>query len=466
MAARAGTGNRTFSSRLVFVVVVLCAHPVFFFAQPPHVAQKIDTYLEPYVQTGNFSGAVLVRQHGRTVFQKAYGFADRERQIRNTKATRFHVASVSMQFTAAALLRLVDEGAISLDTHVAEFAPGVVGGDKITIRDLLVERSGIPDINELTDYGDILQHHQTPATLVSKIEGRPLLFEPGSKFLHEEHSAYNLLALIAEKKTGVPFSGAVDRLVFRRAKLSSSGVDDDSMGSAANMANGYEPEGVKGLKRSTAIHWSAKTGNASVYATVGDEAKLVDALFLGQLLSKSAREALLDTSPRIGYGWFRGESKRFNETAYYMNGRAPGFASFVMYLPKEQTTVVVFSNIYSSATTGIGNDIAAIALGLKYAPFQAASQASKGEIKLCGGSFRFGTDFYQPNAMVTLVVNGPELSLRWPSADISALIPVGRDHFVDRAYWEEVEIERGPTGCPSALVYGHFRGNAADNPAQ
>ena len=238
------------------------------------------------------------------------------------------------------------------------------------------------------------------------------------------------------------------------------------MGSAANMANGYEPEGVKGLKRSTAIHWSAKTGNASVYATVGDEAKLVDALFLGQLLSKSAREALLDTSPRIGYGWFRGESKRFNETAYYMNGRAPGFASFVMYLPKEQTTVVVFSNIYSSATTGIGNDIAAIALGLKYAPFQAASQASKGEIKLCGGSFRFGTDFYQPNAMVTLVVNGPELSLRWPSADISALIPVGRDHFVDRAYWEEVEIERGPTGCPSALVYGHFRGNAADNPAQ
>ena len=83
--------------------------------------------------------------------------------------------------------------------------PGIAGGEKITVRDLLVERSGLADINDLPDYSEILQHHQTPESLVARIKDRPLLFEPGSKFLHEEHSAYNLLALIVEKKTGIFF---------------------------------------------------------------------------------------------------------------------------------------------------------------------------------------------------------------------------------------------------------------------
>jgi Beta-lactamase len=83
----------------------------------------------------------------------------------------------------------------------------------ITIRDLLTERSGLPDINALPNYDEILQRHQTPSSLIAEIKGRPLLFEPGSNFLHEEHSAYNLLALIVEKKTGLPFAAAVRRLV-------------------------------------------------------------------------------------------------------------------------------------------------------------------------------------------------------------------------------------------------------------
>jgi CubicO group peptidase (beta-lactamase class C family) len=113
----------------------------------------------------------------------------------------------------------------------------------------------------------------------TRIEGRPLLFEPGSKFQHEEHSAYNLLALIVEKKTGLPFATAVDRLVFRPMGLSASGVDDDSMTHASHMAAGYEPEGTYGLRRANAIHWPAKTGNASVYTTADDKARRVDALF-------------------------------------------------------------------------------------------------------------------------------------------------------------------------------------------
>jgi CubicO group peptidase (beta-lactamase class C family) len=432
-------------------------------AQSNSEATAIDAYVQPYAQTENFSGVVLVEKSGRVIFEKAYGFADREKRLRNTPETRFHIASVSMQFTAGAILRLVDQGSVTLDEHASDFVQGVEGADKITIRDLLTERSGLPDINALPDYDDVvLQQHQTPLTLVKAIEGKPLLFEPGSKFLHEEHSAYNLLALIVEKKTGLPFEAALDKLVFRPVGLTASGADDDSATNDKYMAKGYEPEGAYDLKPAKAIHWSAKTGNASVYTTASDEARWVQALFNGHALSAASRDAALDTSLRVGYGWFKGELKRFGKTAYYMNGRSPGFSSFVLYLPDTQTTVVLLGNVYSSATTPMGYDIAALSLGLPYEKLNFMDRApSAAELKACTGTFQFGPDFYQANAKVTLIVNDRELSLRWPSGDLSALLPVEPDRFVDRLYWQDVRIERDPAGKAVALVYDRFRGTAS-----
>lgn len=173
------------------------------------------------MESGNFSGLVLAKEDGKVLFLNGYGFADREKKVPNTFVTRFHIASLSMQFTAA-VLPLVDKGKLSLETPAREFAPGIRGAEKITVRDLLTERSGLPE------YNDMLQQHQTPASLVSKMNGKELLFEPGTKFLHEEHSAYNLLALIVEKKTGFPFAAAVERLVLKRAGLRASRADDDS----------------------------------------------------------------------------------------------------------------------------------------------------------------------------------------------------------------------------------------------
>jgi CubicO group peptidase (beta-lactamase class C family) len=451
---------------LAFVAVIaFCAGGSM--AQINPTATAIDAYLQPYVQSGNFAGDVLVEKNGKVVFEKAYGFADREHHIRNTAGMRFHIASISMQFTAACVLRLVDTGSVSLSDHVGDFAPGIPGADKITIRDLLTERSGLPDINGLPNYDELLQHHQTPASLIAAIEGRPLLFEPGSKFLHEEHSAYNFLALIVEKKTGLAFAAAVERLVFQPLGLAASGVDDDSMAHAVHMASGYQPEGLKGLKPATAIHWSGKTGNASVYTTAGDEARWVNALFNGRALSATSREAVLSSPMGIGYGWFKSDNKRFGQTVYNMSGRAPGFASFVLHLQDAQTTIVVLSNIYSSSTSPIGYDIAAISLGLPFEPLHFRAPApGPAELKTCTGTFQFGPDFYQANAKIALIASGGELSMRWPSGDASGLLPLGRDRFVDRAYWEPVRIERDASGKPVALVYDRYRGTVStSNPS-
>jgi len=302
--------------RPIAIVFAISFCTIRCFAQSdPTRSADIDRYLQAYVHSANFAGTVLVSKSGKVVFKRAYGFADREKHIRNTTETRFHIASVSMQFTAAAVLRLADGGSISLDEHVGSLVPEVQGADKIAIRDLLTQRSGLPDVNGLPDYDEVLQYHQTPSSLIAKIAGRPLLFEPGAKSLHEEHSAYNLLALIVEKRSAVPFAAAVERLVFRPIGLSASGVDDDSLSNATHMAKGYEPQGTYGLKPARTIHWSAKTGNGSAYTTIGDAARWVDALFLSGFLSPASRNLVLDTSTRVGYGWFRGKNRRFSEIA-------------------------------------------------------------------------------------------------------------------------------------------------------
>ncbi|MBK5187509.1 MAG: beta-lactamase family protein [Gemmatimonadaceae bacterium] len=431
--------------------------------QRAELAQAIDAYIAPYVETNNFSGQLLVMRGGTAVYERELSWANRAAGARMTRETELHIASISMQFTAAAIMRLVDRHALTLDTRVSDLVPNVRGGDAITIRNLLEQRSGLSDINSRADYAEILARHQTPTSLVAVVADDTLLFPTGTRYLHEEHSAYNLLALIIEKKSGLPFAEAMQTLVFRPTGMAHSGADDDGSARGRSLAQGYDPKGVYGLDTTTPIHWSAKSGNASVYSTAGDEARWVRQLFHGTFLSAGSHALIADSGGvPVGYGWFRRQNMRFGELAFSMNGRAPGFASCVMYLPREDLTVVAFSNIYSSATTDIGNDVAAIVLGLPYTPLALGAHAlSPDSLGLDGATFTFPHDFYQPDATVGFRVTNGELFLAWPSGERSPIIPIDRDHAVDRAYWEPVSVTRDSAGRATSITYDRFRGERA-----
>src|SRR5216684_427341 len=98
-------------------------------ASDRELPKRIDSYLQAYVQSGNFSGTVLVAKHEKVVFEKAYGLADREHNVQNEKTTKFHIASLSMQFTATAVLRLVDNGALTLDETVGAYVVDIPGAE-------------------------------------------------------------------------------------------------------------------------------------------------------------------------------------------------------------------------------------------------------------------------------------------------------------------------------------------------
>jgi len=419
-------------------------------------ADEFDTFVRPYVESNNFSGNVLIEHHGKTVFERSYGYLDREHQRANDARTQFHIASMSMQFTSAAVLRLVSQNKLTLETTIGDLLPKTPGAEKITISDLLLQQSGLDDINSHSDYDEVLQHHQSPQSLVAQIDGHPLLFAPGTKHTREEHSAFNVLALLLEKKSGLQFPEALNEILLKPASLNGTYADEDAPASPT-ASRGYQPSAVSALELATAIHWSAKAGNASIVTTALDELRLVHALFDGEIVNSQMRDRLLGTSPRVAYGWFRSDSKDFGGPTYTMNGRAPGFASYVLHIPRESLTVIVFSNIYSSAPSTLGDGLARVALGMPHDTFRPLAKAPRPVASAL--QFRFPPDFYQPNAEITIFSDKGDTFLRWPGGDLSPLIPVGTDEWVDRAYWETVRLDRDAKGVPVALRYDRFKGD-------
>jgi CubicO group peptidase (beta-lactamase class C family) len=435
-------------------------------AARPSSSASIDRYVRPYVDTNNFSGVVLVARGGKPVFAKSYGFADFDRRVPNTTDTKFHIASMSMQYTAAAALRLVMAKKLSLDTPVSQFLPDFPNARAITVRHLLTQTSGVRDINDLADYDSVLRSHQTPLSLVAKVSKLPPERAPGT-YEGEEHSAFNLLALIIERRSGLPFADAVKRLVFDPLRMRDSGIDDDRRGAIGRAALGLKPVGVRGLAPADSIHWSAKAGNASAYTSAADQLRFVEGLFDPKFMAPQLRGAIFDPSSRAGYGWFKSNSTRFGEPVYSMNGRAPGFASALVYLPRERLFVVALSNIYASFAPDIAGDIAAMMLDRPYQPLALKTSVDPASLADLPAKFRFAQDFYQPNAIVGVAADAKgEVFLSWPSGETSPLIPTAPDRYVDRAYGVPVELVRDGEGRPSTLKYDKFVGQRDDAQAQ
>jgi CubicO group peptidase (beta-lactamase class C family) len=161
-----------------------------------------------------FSGAVLIAKNRQAVFAKAFGFADRAAKFPNTLNTRFRIASIGKMFTAVAVMRLVQDGALALTDPLGTILtdyPNDTVASKVTIHHLLTHTGGTGSVN-MRDYA--AHRLRTHADYVKLIGTRDVAFEPGAKF---EYSSYGFMVLgaIIEKVTGTSYYDAVDQLVYR-----------------------------------------------------------------------------------------------------------------------------------------------------------------------------------------------------------------------------------------------------------
>ncbi len=404
------------------------------FANDQSLEKRVDAYLAPYVAGKNFTGAVLIAKGETVLVNKGYGEANYGLHVANTGTTRFHIASVSKPFTAAAVLLLEQQGRLSRQDKLSKYLPDFPHGDEITLLQLLTHTSGIVNVNDLPEYEAAQRFPQTLESLIRLFRDKPLDFQPGERYEYS-NSNYNLLAYIIEKLSGKSYGEYLQESIFQPLGLHDTGHDGDASRIITNSASGYQPQGMAELGNAPYIDWTAKTGNGSLYSTTGDLLKFVLAYKRGRVVDSETVKSIWSEHRGNQFGWYARTTN--GEQAIASNGRSPGFTSSVEYYPAQQVTVIVLSNSYSPVSQSpIADDVAAMALGHDVSAQRISPLAiTAAELNRIAGTYQFGEKFYRPNAEVVIRVQNGEAVLDWGTGTRSALIPVGEREFIDRAFW-------------------------------
>ncbi len=417
-------------------VLLSCVAP----AQDKALENRIDAYLAPFVAGKNFTGAVLIAKADTVLVSKGYGEANYALHVANTPAIRFHIASISKPFTAAALLLLEQQGKLSRQDKLSRYLPDFPHGDEITLLHLLTHTSGIVNINNLPEYQTAQRFPQTQESLIKLFKDKPLNFKPGERYEYS-NSNYNLLAYVIEKASGKTFGEFLQESVFRPLGLSDTGHDGDAARIIGNSASGYQPQGMAELENAPYLDWSTKTGNGSLYSTTGDLLKFVLAYSRGRIVNSATVKTIWSEHRGNQFGWFVRSTN--GELSIASNGRSPGFTSSLEYYPAQQITVIVLSNSYSPVSQSpIADDLAAMALGHDVSAQKTSPvKLMAAELSAIAGTYKFGSNFYRPNAEVVIRVQNGEAVLNWGGDTQSTLIPVGGKEFIDRQFWGRLNFE-------------------------
>ncbi len=452
--------------KTAFLVLICCLAEGCRDAAPPDrmdLARRVDAYVMPYVRSNNFSGAILVAKGGEILFRKAYGMANVELSVPNTPETRFHVASVSKSWTAAAVILLEERGFLKTSDLLSGYIPDYPEGGRITIHDLLVHMSGIPNVNNFPDYDANSRFPHGLEEIIGWFKSRPLEFEPGSRYSYS-NSNYNLLAYIIEKVSGSSYGDFLTDNIFGPLGMKDTAHDGDPAAIIPRRASGYVPANGSGLERAPDIVWSVKTGNGSIYTTVDDLYKWDRALYGDALLGEESRQKIFtDYIDGVGYGWFIRSGKR---RSVAINGRSPGFSASLERFIDDDVCVAMASNLYSSLTHAMADDLAAIVFGeTRTPPFPSEPVVVPTDVlEGCTGSYKFGEDFtFNPRMIGEVRKRGDWLVLiSGRGGGESYLIPLGDNRFIDRLYGGFVTFEKNTSGRVTHLVWNFGRDYRAE----
>lgn len=419
---------------------------------------RIAAYVAPYVASNNFSGAILVTRDGRPLFRRGYGYAVREFDVPATPETRFHVASVSKSFTAAAIVLLEQQDRLRTSDPLDRHLPGYPNGARLTLHHLLAHTSGIPNVNAFPGYDEKSRFPHGLDEILSWFKDKPLEFEPGTRYAYS-NSNYNVLAAVIEKVSGKSYGDFLEEAVFRPLGMRDTLHHGDARAVVPRLAAGYAPAGGDAVERAPCLDWSIKAGNGSLITTVDDLAKWDRALYGDALLSAASRAKIFaEQTEGVGYGWF---VRKGVHPSLASNGRAPGFTASVERFVDDRICVIVLSNLYSSLAQSMAGDIAAIVFGEDRKPLIPAApvQVAEAGIARCLGRYRFGPDFvFNPGVEAEIKRDGRWLVLAaGGGAGTSYLVPVGEGRFVDRAYGGIVTFETDAWGKISALNWNFGR---------
>lgn len=329
------------------IVLLLTWNGPRLFAQETFT-KRAEATIKNFKQNTEFSGAVLIGQNGKVLFEKAYGRANREWNIPNTTQTKFRIASLTKQFTAAAILILQDRGQLRVRDPISRYLADLPPEwQQITIHQLLTHTSGLPEYTSPPEIEKTFNlTGATPQQLVDLVKQQPLRFSPGTKLLYS-NTGYLLLGMIIEKVSRQDYPTFLKQNIFIPLQLNQTGYDFRA-DILPERASGYRIRNGR-VENAGYVDASIPFAAGGLYSTVSDLYKWNEALATGRLLSVESRRAMFTPYPEaelsgMHYGYGIVIAEKFGELRYYHGGGIQGFASAIERYPKSNICVVVLSN--------------------------------------------------------------------------------------------------------------------------
>jgi len=331
-------------------------------------ADVVDSYIRAEMTKQKVPGlALLVSRGGRVVLAQGYGMANVELQVAVKPETIFQSGSVGKQFTATAVMMLVEEGKIGLDDPLTKyFADAPAAWKQVTIRGLLSHTAGFTDYPKSFD----MRKDYTEAEQLKMVEGVPLAFSPGTSWSYS-NLGYLTLGLVIHKVTGEFYGDFLQERIFRPLGMSTTRIISEA-DIVPNRSAGYRL--VKGELKNQ--EWVSPTVNTtadgSLYFSILDLAKWDAALYTEKLLKRSSLEQMWTVAKlkngkpnagEYGFGWFI-ESKKGHRVVEH-EGAWQGFETEISRYVDDQLTVVVLTNLDAAKPETIADHVAEMYLSGK-----------------------------------------------------------------------------------------------------
>ena len=394
--------------------------------------------------------AVLVMKGGQPLLRKGYGLADVEQGTKIAPESVFRIGSLTKQFTAVAILQLVESGKLALTDPITKFIPDYpTQGKSITIEHLLTHTSGIQSYTDKPSFLTSMRADLTPAELIASFRNDPMKFDPGEQWAYN-NSGYILLGHLIEQLSGMPYAEYLKKNVYPRAGLTSTYYGDVAT-IVPRRVPGYANSGGT-LINAAYLSMSLPYAAGSLLSTVDDLAKWNSALAAGKvvdrkLLDKAWTPFHLTGGESSGYGYGWGVRQLSGERSIQHSGGINGYSSFAMWMPERDVYVAVLANHESPRPepSFVAGQLALQAIGKAWAA---------NPITLSPSELAAYTGVYRVNENVarTITLEKGQLHSQRTGNPALPLVPVGKDEFVFRESFTTLTFERDAAGKIVAMV--------------
>ena len=403
------------------------------------IAAAADTLAARALSQAGAAGlSVAVARNGKVIFSKGYGLAEVEHDVKVDGDSMFRMGSITKQFTAAAIMRLVEQGRIGLDDPVTRHVAGYnTHGREITLRHLLTHTSGIKSYTELKRVMvDEPEREFTHQEMLDMVQNEPLAFDPGTQFEYS-NTGYYLLGMVIENVSGKSYCAYMQDEFFGPLGLTRTRCDSNTE-IVKGRAQGYTVVGET-LVNDRGLATGTTFAAGGLLASAHDLVVWADALAAGRVVSPASCTLMSTPAALTGggahdYGFGLFIDSLDGHARVQHGGDIFGFNSMLARFPDDGVTVAVMSNSLPISSTRVADGLSRAALGVPETPAPVAVAISEAEAARCVGVYAFPDTDWE----ITIIQRDGKLFSQSPGDPDSEMIHVGKGEFTALLYDKDV----------------------------